>query len=61
MDFIIWRKRFMSENLTRLGHARENVVKCPKMRFLAIFSKTCHRIVLFFAQWLEPNKLNDLA
>ena len=61
MDFIIWRKPFMLENLTRLVHARENVVKCPKMRFLAIFSKTGHRIVLIFCTMMEANELNDLA
>ena len=61
MKFIIWRMQFMPEDLTRLAHALENVVKCPKIRFLVIFLKTGQRIVLFFCTMMEANELNDLA
>ena len=44
---------FAYKNLARLEHARENVAKCPKMRFLANFSETGHRIFLKYCMLIE--------
>ena len=61
MAFMILAQYFLAEKYARLGHAHKKVVKCPKMRFLAIFSKTVHRISLNFCMVTEAYELYDLA
>ena len=61
MNFMILTSGLCGENLARLGHARENVVKCQNSNLFSNYSKTGHRIVLIFCMMMEANELYDLA
>ena len=48
------------KNVTRLGHAHEDVVNAEKL-FLVIFSKNNHPIVLIFCIVIKTNGLINFA